>query len=74
LLGDGTSILLVSGIPMKRCTPSVPPNYAAALLVVLAICAAAAAWPLLADLGDIIAQHGPYLSRGSQPALACPTP
>lgn len=39
----GTSILLVSGIPMKKMhAVSVPPNYAAALLAVLAICAAAA--------------------------------
>jgi len=44
----GTSILMVSKIPMKKMhAVSVPPNWAAPLLAVLAICAAAAVLAVL---------------------------
>lgn len=71
----GTSILLVSGIPMKRCTPcryhptTRPPCWRCWLSA-----RRPQSWPLLVDLGDHHRLHVPYSFRGAQPALACPTP
>jgi len=63
----GTSILMVSGIPMRKMhAVRVPPNYAAALLAGLAIVAAAAVWqPFITIWVIIIAYlcHVPFAIR-----------
>jgi len=66
----GTSMLMVSGIPMRKMhTVRVPPKYATAVLLVLVIFAAAAVWqPFLTIWVIIIAYlcHVPFAVRNKR--------